>query len=67
MSTLKYFSCKNAFKIFSLDDIEDNAILRRGAPAAHLIYGLASTVYAIIYRMIILIEQLLDVSENKVL
>ncbi|XP_063916578.1 terpene synthase-like isoform X1 [Zophobas morio] len=48
-----------------LDDIEDNAILRRGAPAAHLIYGLASTVYAIIYRMIILIEQLLDVSENK--
>ena len=29
-----------------IDDIQDNSILRRGIPAAHTVYGVASTINA---------------------
>ena len=32
-----------------IDDILDNAVLRRGIPAAHTIYGVPSTINAVIY------------------
>jgi geranylgeranyl diphosphate synthase type 3 len=34
------------------DDIQDNAILRRGIPAAHSIYGVASTINVSNYLLI---------------
>jgi len=40
-----------------LDDIEDNSTLRRGLPAAHLIYGQASTINCANYVMFIGLER----------
>jgi geranylgeranyl diphosphate synthase type 3 len=34
------------------DDIQDNAILRRGIPVAHSIYGVASTINAANYLLL---------------
>jgi geranylgeranyl diphosphate synthase type 3 len=34
------------------DDIQDNSTLRRGIPAAHTIYGVASTISAAIYLLL---------------
>jgi geranylgeranyl diphosphate synthase type 3 len=35
-----------------MDDIQDNSILRRGIPAAHTIYGVASTISAANYLLL---------------
>jgi len=35
-----------------IDDIQDNSILRRGIPVAHLIYGVASTINAANYLLL---------------
>ncbi|CAG4917875.1 geranylgeranyl pyrophosphate synthase [Colias croceus] len=43
-----------------LDDIEDNSILRRGIPVAHSIYGIASTINAANYVMMIALEKTLN-------
>ncbi|CAB3226549.1 unnamed protein product [Arctia plantaginis] len=40
-----------------IDDIQDNSILRRGIPVAHSIYGVASTINAANYAMIIALEK----------
>lgn len=40
-----------------IDDIQDNSILRRGIPVAHSIYGIASTINAANYVMLIAIER----------
>lgn len=42
-----------------LDDIQDNSILRRGIPVAHSIYGIASTINAANYVIIIALEKTL--------
>ncbi|EFN87417.1 geranylgeranyl pyrophosphate synthase [Harpegnathos saltator] len=42
-----------------LDDIEDNAVLRRGIPVAHSVYGIAHTTNAANYGMIIALERTL--------
>lgn len=42
-----------------LDDIEDNSVLRRGIPVAHSIYGIASTINAANYAIIIGLEKCL--------
>ncbi|CAH4035637.1 geranylgeranyl pyrophosphate synthase [Pieris brassicae] len=42
-----------------LDDIEDNSILRRGIPVAHSIYGVASTINAANYVMIVALDKTL--------
>ncbi|KAL4711720.1 hypothetical protein ACJJTC_003487 [Scirpophaga incertulas] len=42
-----------------IDDIQDNSILRRGIPVAHSIYGVASTINAANYAMIIALEKCL--------
>ncbi|XP_045446781.1 geranylgeranyl pyrophosphate synthase [Melitaea cinxia] len=42
-----------------LDDIQDNSILRRGIPVAHSIYGIASTINAANYVVIIALEKTL--------
>ncbi|XP_046963277.1 terpene synthase-like [Nymphalis io] len=43
-----------------LDDIQDNSILRRGIPVAHSIYGIASTINAANYVIIIALEKTLQ-------
>ncbi|CAH2071794.1 unnamed protein product, partial [Iphiclides podalirius] len=43
-----------------VDDIQDNSILRRGIPVAHSIYGIASTINAANYAMIIALEKTLE-------
>ncbi|CAH0605594.1 unnamed protein product [Chrysodeixis includens] len=41
----------------AIDDIQDNSILRRGIPVAHSIYGVASTINAANYAMIVALEK----------
>ncbi|KAJ3645854.1 hypothetical protein Zmor_023478 [Zophobas morio] len=41
------------------DDIEDETILRRGIPTAHMIYGIPLTLHATIYKTTLLFEKLL--------
>ncbi|XP_052749310.1 terpene synthase isoform X1 [Galleria mellonella] len=43
-----------------IDDIQDNSILRRGIPVAHSIYGVASTINAANYVLIIALEKSLQ-------
>lgn len=45
-----------------LDDIEDSSILRRGIPVAHSIYGVASTINAANYIMMIALEKCLELN-----
>lgn len=42
---------------YSIDDIEDNSILRRGVPVAHSIYGVASTINAANYALFLALEK----------
>ncbi|KRT83802.1 hypothetical protein AMK59_3629 [Oryctes borbonicus] len=51
-------------KVFSssLDDIEDNSILRRGIPVAHSIYGIPSTLNASNYIMFIALQRCQDLN-----
>ncbi|VVC98912.1 unnamed protein product [Leptidea sinapis] len=48
-----------------LDDVEDNSTLRRGLPVAHLIYGIASTINAANYVIIIALEKTLQLGHPK--
>ena len=41
----------------SIDDIEDNSILRRGIPVAHSIYGVASTINSANYVLFLALEK----------
>ncbi|XP_063923649.1 terpene synthase-like [Zophobas morio] len=41
-----------------VDDMEDHTILRRGIPAAHMVYGIPLTVQATIYKTILSLEEL---------
>ncbi|KAJ3653044.1 hypothetical protein Zmor_018962 [Zophobas morio] len=43
-----------------LDDIEDGTVLRRGIPAAHMVYGVALSVQATIYNAFLLFQSLLQ-------
>ncbi|XP_050664107.1 terpene synthase isoform X2 [Leptidea sinapis] len=48
-----------------LDDVEDNSTLRRGIPVAHLIYGIASTINAANYVIIIALEKTLQLGHPQ--
>ena len=43
----------------SIDDIEDNATLRRGIPVAHNIFGIASTINAANYVYFLSLDKLI--------
>ncbi|XP_046392536.1 geranylgeranyl pyrophosphate synthase isoform X1 [Ischnura elegans] len=45
-----------------IDDIQDNAVLRRGVPVAHSIYGVASTINAANYVLFIALEKVLTLN-----
>ncbi|VVC98911.1 unnamed protein product [Leptidea sinapis] len=48
-----------------LDDVEDNSTLRRGIPVAHSIYGIASTINAANYVIIIALEKTLQLGHPQ--
>ncbi|XP_068631503.1 terpene synthase isoform X1 [Battus philenor] len=52
-------------KLKSVDDIQDNSILRRGIPVAHSIYGIASTINAANYAMIMALEKTLELGHPE--
>lgn len=45
------------FFTISIDDIEDNSILRRGIPVAHSIYGVASTINSANYVLFLALQK----------
>ncbi|XP_063904816.1 terpene synthase-like [Zophobas morio] len=48
-----------------VDDMEDHTILRRGIPAAHMLYGIPLMVQATIYRTILSLEELFHYLEDS--
>lgn len=48
-----------------IDDIQDNSILRRGIPVAHSIYGVASTINAANYVMIVALERTIELGHPE--
>lgn len=55
----------NVCFINSIDDIEDNSILRRGIPVAHSIYGVASTVNTANYVLFLALEKVLALGHSE--
>jgi len=51
---------------YSIDDIEDNSILRRGVPVAHSIYGVASTINAANYALFLALEKVQQLEHPEV-
>jgi geranylgeranyl diphosphate synthase type 3 len=61
----KYFVISFMLKLYiilhcRIDDIQDNSVLRRGAPVAHKVYGLPSTINAAIYLLLTGLEKSLS-------
>lgn len=52
--------------IYSIDDIEDNSILRRGVPVAHSIYGVPSTINAANYVLFLALEKVQQLGHPEV-
>jgi geranylgeranyl diphosphate synthase type 3 len=50
---------------YSIDDIEDNSILRRGIPVAHSIYGVPSTISAANCQIYRALEMVLSLNHSK--
>lgn len=50
----------------SIDDIEDNSILRRGVPVAHSIYGVASTINAANYVCFLALAKVQQLNHDSV-
>ena len=48
-----------------IDDIQDNSILRRGIPAAHTVYGIASTINAANYVHFIWLNRVQSLNHLK--
>ncbi|KAJ8951201.1 hypothetical protein NQ314_007702 [Rhamnusium bicolor] len=52
-------------KNISIDDIQDNSILRRGIPVAHSIYGVASTINTANYTSFIALERVVELNNPE--
>lgn len=50
----------------SIDDIQDNSLLRRGVPVAHSIYGVASTINAANYGCFLALEKVQQLKHEDV-
>ncbi|KAJ3645647.1 hypothetical protein Zmor_023288 [Zophobas morio] len=48
-----------------MDDVEDNAVLRRGIRSAHLVYGSPLTIQGVIFKAILLLEHMLQHLHNR--
>ena len=53
--------------IFRVDDIEDNATLRRGIPVAHNIFGIASTINSANYVYFLSLDKLIKSFPTEVM
>jgi geranylgeranyl diphosphate synthase type 3 len=49
----------------SIDDVQDNSILRRGIPAAHTIYGIPSTINAATYAHFVTLKRVQSLNHPK--
>jgi len=49
------------------DDIQDNSFLRRGIPAAHTVYGVASTISAAMYVIFISLHRVLSINRPEMI
>jgi geranylgeranyl diphosphate synthase type 3 len=47
------------------DDIQDNSSLRRGIPAAHTVYGVASTISSAMYVIFISLQRVLSINHPE--
>jgi geranylgeranyl diphosphate synthase type 3 len=56
---LKALYCKCIIFYRRIDDIQDESIVRRGIPAAHTIYGVASTINAANYMLFVVLDKVL--------
>lgn len=43
-----------------LDDIQDNSLVRRGLPCAHLVYGVPSTINSATYYIFVGLQRVLE-------
>ena len=50
-----------------IDDIQDNSLLRRGIPAAHTVYGVASTISSAICVYLILLQRVLSCNKPEMI
>jgi geranylgeranyl diphosphate synthase type 3 len=50
-----------------LDDIQDNSAVRRGIPAAHTVYGVASTISAAICMPFISLQRALSFNQPEII
>ncbi|KAJ3652916.1 hypothetical protein Zmor_018841 [Zophobas morio] len=48
-----------------LDDVLDGTILRRGLPSAHMVYGIPLTVQATLYKIFLIMQNLLCYAEDR--
>lgn len=62
----KLYTCMFLILTYSIDDIEDNSILRRGVPVAHSIYGVASTINAANYALFLALEKVQQLDHPEV-
>ena len=49
------------------DDIQDNSFLRRGIPAAHTVYGVASTISAVICALSKSLQRALSINHPELI
>jgi geranylgeranyl diphosphate synthase type 3 len=50
-----------------IDDIQVNSFLRRGSPAAHTVYGVASTISAAMHVNFILLQRMLNSNQPEMI
>ena len=53
--------------IYRVDDIEDDSTLRRGAPVAHHIYGMAQTINCANYAYFLALQELQKLSNGQMM
>ncbi|XP_050463149.1 terpene synthase-like [Cataglyphis hispanica] len=49
-----------------IDDIEDNSILRRGAPVAHSVYGISRSLNAATYALFVAMEKVINLHPTAI-
>lgn len=59
-------SLKNMTLCSSIDDVEDSAPMRRGAPAAHLIYGIPQTINCANFVYFMAMQRVIELSTDAV-
>jgi geranylgeranyl diphosphate synthase type 3 len=50
-----------------IDDIQDNSTVRRDIPAAHTVYGVASTISAAMYVIFIPLQRMLSTNQPELI